>query len=323
MRAVWRWLLGGLLAVVAILAASLWIVDTDVGHRWVAERINKARPANGLRFTVGRIDGSLYGAAVLRDVRVHDPEGLVFVAPRADLDWRPFAWLSGRLEIRSLVVPVATLAKWPRTRPTGRQGPILPDFDIVIGRLSVERLVVAKQVTGRTRYGRVNGRADIRGGKALVELSALVEGSDRLGLKIDAAPDRDRFDIDVRARGAAQGLLARTVGIRQPLSLDVGGAGRWTAWQGRAVALAGGVRVIDLAADFRLKSTDDWQQWYGMPHACPDLLAEAVYGLPEVNREAIRGARLVAGADVLVAGTAVFGQADYAAAIAAIRGAAP
>ncbi|MFL0414929.1 translocation/assembly module TamB domain-containing protein [uncultured Sphingomonas sp.] len=247
MRTVWRWVLGGLLLVVAILAASLWIVDTDVGHRWVAERINKARPANGLRFTVGRIDGSLYGAAVLRDVRVHDPEGLVFVAPRADLDWRPFAWLSGRLEIRSLVVPVATLAKWPRTRPTGRQGPILPDFDIVIGRLSVERLVVAKQVTGRTRYGRVNGRADIRGGKALVELSALVEGSDRLELKIDAAPDRDRFDIDVRARGAAQGLLARTVGIRQPLSLDVGGAGRWTAWQGRAVALAGGVRVIDLA----------------------------------------------------------------------------
>ena len=247
MRTVWRWVLGGLLLVVAILAASLWIVDTDVGHRWVAERINKARPANGLRFTVGRIDGSLYGAAVLRDVRVHDPEGLVFVAPRADLDWRPFAWLSGRLEIRSLVVPVATLAKWPRTRPTGRQGPILPDFDIVIGRLSVERLVVAKQVTGRTRYGRVNGRADIRGGKTLVELSALVEGSDRLELKIDAAPDRDRFDIDVRARGAAQGLLARTVGIRQPLSLDVGGAGRWTAWQGRAVALAGGVRVIDLA----------------------------------------------------------------------------
>jgi N-acetyl-gamma-glutamyl-phosphate reductase len=55
-----------------------------------------------------------------------------------------------------------------------------------------------------------------------------------------------------------------------------------------------GVRVIDLAADFRLKDPAVWEKWYGIPHACPDLLAEAVYGLPEVNREAIRHARVVA-----------------------------
>ena len=58
--------------------------------------------------------------------------------------------------------------------------------------------------------------------------------------------------------------------------------------------LDAGVRVIDLAADFRIKDVGLWQQWYGMEHACPDLVAEAVYGLPELNREAIAGARLVA-----------------------------
>ena len=58
--------------------------------------------------------------------------------------------------------------------------------------------------------------------------------------------------------------------------------------------LAAGVKVIDLAADFRLKDTAEFERWYKMPHACPDILAEAVYGLPEVNREAIRAARLVA-----------------------------
>ena len=58
--------------------------------------------------------------------------------------------------------------------------------------------------------------------------------------------------------------------------------------------LAAGVRVIDLAADFRLKDVDIWQHWYSMQHACPELLPEAVYGLPEVNRAAIRTARLVA-----------------------------
>lgn len=58
--------------------------------------------------------------------------------------------------------------------------------------------------------------------------------------------------------------------------------------------LARGVKLIDLAADFRLKDPRVWEHWYDMPHACPDLLDEAVYGLPEMHREAIRGARLIA-----------------------------
>jgi N-acetyl-gamma-glutamyl-phosphate reductase len=55
-----------------------------------------------------------------------------------------------------------------------------------------------------------------------------------------------------------------------------------------------GVRVIDLAADFRIKDVLEWEKWYGMSHACPDLLVEAVYGLPEINRGKIKVARLVA-----------------------------
>lgn len=67
-----------------------------------------------------------------------------------------------------------------------------------------------------------------------------------------------------------------------------------TAMQMVPNLLQAGVRVVDLAADFRLQDPAQWEQWYGMPHACPELLAEAVYGLPEVHREQIRGARLVA-----------------------------
>jgi len=58
--------------------------------------------------------------------------------------------------------------------------------------------------------------------------------------------------------------------------------------------LDAGIRLIDLAADFRLKDVAVWEHWYGMQHACPELLDEAVYGLPEINREKIRTARLVA-----------------------------
>ncbi len=58
--------------------------------------------------------------------------------------------------------------------------------------------------------------------------------------------------------------------------------------------LDAGVRLIDLSADFRLRDVAEWERWYKMKHAAPELLAQAVYGLCEMNREQIRGARLVA-----------------------------
>lgn len=66
------------------------------------------------------------------------------------------------------------------------------------------------------------------------------------------------------------------------------------AMQQTRALLEAGVRVIDLAADFRIKDIAEWEKWYGMSHACKDLVVEAVYGLPEVNRAQIKNARLVA-----------------------------
>ncbi|MFZ3004369.1 MAG: N-acetyl-gamma-glutamyl-phosphate reductase [Undibacterium umbellatum] len=57
--------------------------------------------------------------------------------------------------------------------------------------------------------------------------------------------------------------------------------------------LAAGVKVIDLAADFRMKNVAEFEKWYGIPHTCTEVLEEAVYGLPELNRDAIKTARVV------------------------------
>ncbi|HAZ60224.1 MAG TPA: N-acetyl-gamma-glutamyl-phosphate reductase [Gammaproteobacteria bacterium] len=67
-----------------------------------------------------------------------------------------------------------------------------------------------------------------------------------------------------------------------------------TAMRQAPALLDAGVRVVDLAADFRLRDPAEWERWYGEPHACPELLEEAVYGLVETARDAVRGARLVA-----------------------------
>ena len=58
--------------------------------------------------------------------------------------------------------------------------------------------------------------------------------------------------------------------------------------------LAKGVKVIDLAADYRIKDIPTWEKWYGMTHASPDWVGKAVYGLPEINRDAVKKAQLIA-----------------------------
>ena len=60
-----RWVAGTILGVLALAVAGLALLDSDMGHRWVADRIAALRPSNGLRYSVGRIDGSLFSKATL------------------------------------------------------------------------------------------------------------------------------------------------------------------------------------------------------------------------------------------------------------------
>ena len=79
-----RWaarIVAGLIFLAALLVAGMAALDTDIGHRFVADRIAALKPANGLRFKVGRIDGSLYSNARISDLAIYDAKGLVLRAP--------------------------------------------------------------------------------------------------------------------------------------------------------------------------------------------------------------------------------------------------
>lgn len=83
-----KWIGIALAALVLLLLAIVFGINTDPGRRFVANQLGNYTTAGGLNIKVGRIDGSLYGRMVLTDVRVSDPKGVFIVSPRLDVDWR-------------------------------------------------------------------------------------------------------------------------------------------------------------------------------------------------------------------------------------------
>jgi translocation and assembly module TamB len=227
-------LLALLLALLILFAGALVLLDTAPGHRFIVDRIARIETASGLNIRVGRIEGSIFGKSRLKNVTVADGGGVFLTSPEIALEWAPGAWLYNSLHIDRLHARQVRLLRLPKLKPTGRKGPILPGFDIHIGELAIDRLELAAAVTGRPRSGRVRGKADVRAGRAMVELGLAVDGGDRLALALDAEPDRDRFDLDLHARSPADGMLPAMVGIRRPIDLTVSGDGSWSRWRGRA-----------------------------------------------------------------------------------------
>ena len=236
-----------LLVLLSLALGGLILLDTGPGHRFIVDRIAQVETATGLRIRVARIEGSIYGEARLKGVAVSDPQGVFLTSPEIVVDWAPGAWLYNSLHIDKLGSERVTLHRLPRPRKTGRKGPILPDFDIHIGGLRIDRLEVARGVAGAARTGRVEGEADIRAGRAMVGLRLAMLDGDRLALKLDAEPDRDRFDLGVRAISPRDGLIPAIVGLRRPIDLSIEGDGSWTRWRGAARLLVERREAANLA----------------------------------------------------------------------------
>ena len=242
-----RWVAGVLAALLLIVAGALAWLDTAPGHRFLISRIARISPPSGLRIHVHRIDGSIYRKAVLLGVTLSDPKGAFLDAPRVELDWWPFAWLSNRLDIDRLFIPQATLHKLPKLNPSEREGPILPGFDIRLMQFSVGRLTLERGVTGKLQQATLSGDADIRGGRAIIDLAARVlNGEDALNLALDSRPDDDKFDLDVTVNAPRGGVLAIMAGLRQDANLRIQGRGSWTRWDGRLAGTLDGDPAIDL-----------------------------------------------------------------------------
>ncbi len=229
------WLAMPMLLIAAAIAL-LFVLDTQLGHRLIADRIAALASASGLRIEVGRIEGSVYSEARLRDVRLFDPQGEFARLPVIELDWRPFAWFSSGLDIRELIVRRGRLLRLPKLRPGDPDAPLLPTFDIRIDRFEIAGLSVDAGVAGPARKVDLSGKADIRDGRAFVRTDARLGGSDRLALLLDATPAADRFDVKLDYHAPKGGLLAGLNGADRALDIALGGRGSWKNWQGGLLA---------------------------------------------------------------------------------------
>src|SRR6476619_4760867 len=222
-------------ALLFLLAGGVVLLDSAPGHRFIIDRIAGFETASGLKIRIGRIDGSIFGKSQLRNITVADGQGVFLASPNIKLDWTPGAWLDNKLHVDSLTAEQVTLIRLPKLKPSTKKGPILPGFDIHVGDLRIDRLDIGPQVGGRARSGSVRGKADVRSGRALVELEALVNnGGDRIAFHLDAEPDRDRFDVGARVTAPADGLVPAMIGTKRSINLTIGGKGSWTRWRGTA-----------------------------------------------------------------------------------------
>jgi translocation and assembly module TamB len=247
-----RWRYAALLPLALLLAMVVGIlaIDTDAGHRFLIDRIERLQTRTGLKIRIGRIDGSVYGQATLKDVRLYDPKGLFLSVPEAQLSWSPWRWTVNKLDIDRLTAAQATLHKLPQLRPTGRPF-TLPDFDIRIGQLGIGRMRLLQGVVGPERTGSLSAQADVRRGRAMVRGVLATSAGDRLRLVLDAEPRRKRFALGGELDAPTGGLLVRLMDTDKPVTARINGRGDYARWDGTVQVQAARVRTTDLKLSVR------------------------------------------------------------------------
>lgn len=236
--------------------AALWL-DSDSGHRFVKHRIEAWQFDNGLRIRIGSIDGSLFGQMQLRNIRLHDPQGIFAASPHMGLDWRPLGLLRRHVNIRSIDIPAARLARLPKFTPVpDTDEPLLPDIDIDVDRFSLAALDIAPAVTGHHHRIQMGGKVHIADRRALVTAQGRaiaatdMAGGDHFNLRLVAVPDANRLDLALDLTAPGDGLIAGLTGMAKPLTARLSGRGDWRHWNGRFDAASGlaSVAALNLAA---------------------------------------------------------------------------
>jgi len=254
-RRIALWVAGIVVALGVLLGAVLLGLDTAPGHRFLVGEIAGYTTESGISIHPGRIEGSIYSRLTIRDLQVDDPRGAFLTIPQLDLDWRPFAYINKRIDVRAALAPSAVLLRSPALKPTAPRPnqPILPDIDIALGRVRIDRFTIMPAVDGKRHVLGIAGSATIEQGRAQIDATANavagpgVAGGDTFRLTLDAVPAANRLLVAVKLNAPAGGMVDSYAHLGKALAINLDGHGDWADWHGRLLARTGGTPLVDLA----------------------------------------------------------------------------
>lgn len=239
-----RWIGLTLLGLVLLFALFLVGLNSDAGRRFVVTQIEKYEFENGMKIGIGRLDGSLYGRMVIRDFTLSDPKGVFLASPEVRVDWRPIRYLANHVDVRSATAATMTMRKLPEFKVVPDTGePLLPDLDIDVGTLRVDRFIFEAPVAGERQEAKIAGKIAIADRRAQVTANAETIGAkakgDTLKLLLDAVPEENRLAVTLDVNAPQGGVLAAMGGLKEPLTAKLDGRGDWKAWNGNLTANLG------------------------------------------------------------------------------------
>ncbi|WP_422125404.1 translocation/assembly module TamB domain-containing protein [Sphingobium arseniciresistens] len=247
-----KWV-GGIVAGFVLLVGGIVLgLNTQPGKQFLIRQIAGLKLESGMSIEIGRIDGSIYGDMTIHDLILRDPKGIFAVSPLVRVDWSPFRYINNHISVRTLSSPLVVLARSPQfnATPTDPNAPLLPDLDIDVERLKIDRFLLAKPVLGEKREIALSGTTHIADGRAQLSLDAAADSGDRLRAQLDAVPSANRLAMQGRLDAPAGGVVARMAGLTDAVQVTLDGKGSWQAWNGqlRATSRKGELASVALVA---------------------------------------------------------------------------
>jgi translocation and assembly module TamB len=243
---------------IGLVAALIVGLNTGPGKGFLANQLGNYTTASGINIHVGRIEGSIYSHMILHDLEVRDQKGVFVTSPLVDIQWHPFAYIHSKIDLDSVSAGTIRMLRNPALKPvpSDPNAPTIPDIDLTLGRLHVDRFILEPPVTGKRSIVKIDGSARIadRHAQLAVDADAIaapgVVGGDKLHVVIDAVPDQNRLRIDVKLAAPTGGLVDSYGKLGRPMQFSVGGQGDWHLWQGKAAATLGSQPLmnVDLTA---------------------------------------------------------------------------
>lgn len=290
-------ILGGLLIALVVLAGlAMLVLNSGAGRGFVKDQVEALEFENGLKIGLGSIDGSLTSTMILRDLTLADPQGVFAKAPEVTVEWNPFAFVFGVLDVDAVIIETASLSRVPQFNETPpSDAPLLPDYTIAIDEFALKRLLVEASVTGTERVAQISGMARIADRKAQVSLFARsVAGADETAagdevrLTLAAVPQENRLDLDLVLNAPADGVIAALSGWTYPLEARLEGKGTWAKWDGQLNANRSDQRLAMLDVTAR-EGTFTINGDAQLGDIAPDALSDLVDGVTVIEAEARLG----------------------------------